>query len=87
MKWLDIGLIGSLIFAAYYFQQIKITLKEKGYPVYFFTGWFSDYQKFKKLLLEETPQDKKIQYQGILNGLHLAIAGFMVIGVLIFSGK
>jgi hypothetical protein len=85
MSWLEIGLIGSVIFALYYFQQIKITLKERGYNVDMFTGWFADYKRFKALIAKEKDERQKIKLQGILNGLHLALAGLAVIAYFLIS--
>ena len=87
MSWLEIGLFGSVIFAAYHFQQIKITLKSKGHDVNIFTGWIADYRKFKELILSETDKELKIKYQGNLNGFRLALAGSAVIATLIVFGK
>jgi hypothetical protein len=86
MSWLKIGFIGSIIFALYYFQQIKMTLKSKGFDVDLFTGWLSDYKRFKQLILDEKDERLKVQYKGILNGLHLALAGLVVIGYFLLSG-
>ncbi len=87
MEWLEFGLVGSVVFALYYFQQIKMTLKERGFPVEPFSGWISDYKKFKELIQNETDKERKLKYQGILSGFHLAIVGMGVIAVFIFSGK
>jgi hypothetical protein len=85
MNWLQIGLIGSVIFALYYIQQIKMTLKEKGLDVEMFSGWLSDYKRFKALIVNEKDERQKIRLQGILNGLHLALAGLVVIAYFLFS--
>ena len=86
MSWMKLGLFGSIIFALYYYQQIKMTLKGKGYDVDLVTGWIDDYRKFKQLIASETDQKTKAQYQAILNGLHLALVGMVVIaGFLIFD--
>ncbi|MDJ0783991.1 MAG: hypothetical protein QNJ22_18615 [Desulfosarcinaceae bacterium] len=85
MNWLEIGLIGSVIFALYYFQQIKMTLKERGFDVEMFSGWFADYKRFKALILSEKDERQKIKLQGILNGLHLALVGLVVIAYFLFS--
>ncbi len=87
MSWLKIGLIGSVVFALYFFQQIKIALKEKGYDVDFLTGWLTDYRRFKDLILREKDEGKRVKYQGILNGLHLALAGLVVIAAFLAFGK
>jgi uncharacterized membrane protein YiaA len=85
MNWLEIGLVGSVIFALYYFQQIKMTLKEKGFDVEMFSGWFADYKRFKELAAKEKDERQKIKLQGILNGLHLALVGLVVIAYFLFS--
>jgi hypothetical protein len=87
MGWLELGLMGSIVFAAYYFQQIKMTLKEKGHHVDFFTGWISDYKKFKHLIDTEADDRKKAQYQAIVNGLFLSLMGLAVIAVILVKGK
>ncbi len=86
MSWLGIGLIGTILFALYYYQQMKITLKTKGYDVSLFTGWISDYRNFKKMIEEEADQKEKLKYQGILNGLHLSLVGLIVIPALMIRG-
>ncbi len=85
MSWMEVGLVGSIVFALHYFQQIKITLKERGYEVTLLTGWLSDYRRFKELLRKEKDQRLQIKYQGILNGLHLALGGLVVIATLMAS--
>jgi hypothetical protein len=75
MSWLKVGLLASIIFGLYYLQQIKITLKSKGYDVDMLTGWIQDYRRFKQLTLKEPDKRQRIQFQGILNGLHLALLG------------
>ncbi|MEJ2638326.1 MAG: hypothetical protein P8010_02005 [Desulfosarcinaceae bacterium] len=85
MSWLEIGLIGSVIFALYYFQQIKIALKERGFNVEMFSGWLADYKRFKELIATEKDERRKIKLQGVLNGLHLALAGLVVIAYFLIS--
>lgn len=87
MNWLAIGLIGAIVFTLHAFQQIKITLKEKGYPVDMLTGWLDDYRRFKKLTQEEPDEPTRYKYQRILNGLHLALAGLVFIPLLMIMGK
>ena len=86
MSWLKIGLIGSVVFALYYLQQIKITLKGKGYDVDMLTGWVSDYRRFKNLILKAADPKSKAEYQAILNGLHLALVGMVVIAAFMWMG-
>ena len=86
MSWMKLGLFGSIIFALYYYQQIKMTLKGKGYDVDLVTGWIDDYRKFKQLIDKENDKKTKAQYQAILNGLHLALVGIVIIaGFLVFG--
>ncbi|MGD8702312.1 MAG: hypothetical protein PVG51_14480 [Desulfosarcina sp.] len=87
MNWLHLGLIGAIVFTLHAFQQIKMTLKEKGYHVEVMSGWIDDYRKFKKLTLEEPDEHKRYKYQRILNGLYLALAGLVFIPLLIIMGK
>jgi hypothetical protein len=87
MNWYEIGLLGSIVFVMYYFQQIKMALKSEGYHVDLFTGWISDFKRFKTLIENETDMQKKTDYQGILNGFYLALAGMAVLAYLRFSGS
>ncbi|MBC2711394.1 MAG: hypothetical protein HGJ94_10485 [Desulfosarcina sp.] len=87
MNWLHIGLIGAIVFTLHAFQQIKITLKEKGHHVDMMTGWFEDYRKFKQLTLDETDEQTRYKYQRVLNGLYLALAGLVFIPLLMIMGK
>ena len=85
MGWLEMGLLVSVIFILYAFQQMKITLKGKGLPVELLSGWLQDYKTFKKLAEEETHPPDKAKYQGILNSLYLALAGGAVLIFLLFK--
>lgn len=87
MSWLHIGLIGAVVFTLHAFQQIKITLKEKGHHVDLMTGWVDDYRRFKQLAREETDEPTRYKYQRVLNGLYLALAGLVFIPLLIILGK
>jgi uncharacterized membrane protein YiaA len=87
MNWLSLGLIGAIVFTLHAFQQIKMTLKDKGYPVEMMTGWMSDYRRFKKLAMEEADEETRHKYQRILNGLYLALAGLVFIPLLMIMGK
>lgn len=87
MNWLAIGLIGAIVFTLHSFQQIKMTLKEKGYPVDLMTGWLNDYRRFKKLAMEEADEQARNKYQQVLNGLYLAMAGLVFIPLLMIMGK
>ena len=87
MSWLHLGLIGAIVFALHSFQQIKMTLKDKGHHVDLMTGWLDDYRKFKQLVAEEPDEATRYKYQRILNGLYLALAGLVFIPLLIIMGK
>jgi hypothetical protein len=82
MNLLDLALLFSLIIALYNLQQIKITLKQKGYPVEMLTGWLKDYRLFKELIQKEPEEKTKLAYQKIINGLHFSLAGFVVLVVM-----
>jgi hypothetical protein len=87
MSWLHFGLIGAIVFTLHSFQQIKITLKKKGYPVEMLTGWVEDYRRFKKLAIEETDETTRYKYQRVLNGLYLALGGLVFIPLLMILGR
>ncbi len=87
MNWLAIGLVGAVVFSLHALQQIKMTLKDKGYQVDMLTGWLEDYRKFKQLATEEPDETTRYKYQRILNGLYLALAGLVLIPVLMIMGK
>ena len=87
MNWLSIGLIGAIVFTLHSFQQIKMTLKDKGYHVDMMTGWLDDYRRFKQLTLSEPDESTRYKYQRILNGLYLALAGLVFIPLLMIMGK
>ncbi len=38
MSWLEMGLLASIVYILYAFQQMKITLKKNGLPVDTFLG-------------------------------------------------
>ena len=86
MSWMKIGLLASVVFGLYYYQQIKMILKDQGYDVDLLTGWLTDYRRFKELTLKEKDDWKRAKYQGLLNGLHLALLGFAIIaGFMLFG--
>ncbi len=87
MSWLSIGLIGAIVFTLHSFQQIKMTLKDKGHHVGMLTGWIEDYRRFKELTRQETDEPTRYKYQRILNGLYLAMAGLVFIPLLMILGK
>jgi uncharacterized membrane protein YiaA len=87
MNWLTIGLIGAVVFTLHAFQQIKMTLKDKGYHVDLMTGWIEDYRRFKQLIQNETDEQTRFKYQRILNGLYMALAGLVFIPLLMIMGR
>ena len=87
MGLVEIAIFISAIIAMYNIQQIKMTLKEKGFLVDPFTGWLRDYRQFKDLIIKETDQVQKLRYQRILNGLHVSLIGFAGLLVLHLSGR
>lgn len=87
MSWMNIGLIGAIVFALHALQQIKMTLKDKGHHVEMMTGWLEDYRKFKQLAIDEPDEPTRQKYQRILNGLYLALAGLVFIPLLMIMGK
>lgn len=87
MSWMHIGLIGAIVFTLHSFQQIKMTLKDKGHHVDMMTGWMDDYRRYKKLTREETDETVRYKYQRVLNGLYLALAGLIFIPLMMILGK
>ena len=87
MSLFEVALIFSVIIAVYNLQQIKITLKQKGYAVEMFSGWMKDYRTFKSLIQSEVDQKTKVKYQQILNGLHFSLGGAVLFAVLIIQRR
>ena len=87
MSWYEIALIFSVAVVLYDFQQIKIILKEKGYPVEMFTGWLRDHRQFKELIRKETDKQAQAKYLKIINGLYFALAGCGLFAILIFNSR
>ena len=83
MGLLEFALIFSVVFALYNLQQIKITLKEKGFTVDVIKGSLGDYRKFKDLIRNEPDQNIKIKYQKILNALHFSLFGLVLFAIII----
>jgi prolipoprotein diacylglyceryltransferase len=84
---IGIALIVSVAVALYNLQQIKITLKEKGFAIEILTGWLSDYRRFKELIRHESNQQNKIRYQKIINGLHFSLAGVVFLLFLVLRDR
>ena len=87
MGLLEFALIFSAVIALYNLQQIKMTLKDKGYTVAMLTGWLSDYQQFKGLIEKEPDQKVKIKYQQILNGLYFSLGGIVVFAAMVLRNR
>ena len=87
MNWLAIGLIGAVVFTLHAFQQIKMTLKDRGHHVGMMTGWLEDYRRFKQLIQDETDEQTRFKYQRVLNGLYLALAGLVFMPLLMLMGR
>ncbi len=87
MSLFEFALIFSVVIAIYNIQQIKITLKQKGYAVEMFSGWLKDYQTFKSLIQSESDQKTKVKYQQILNGLHFSLGGTVLFAALIIHRR
>lgn len=83
MGLFELAFLFSAAVALYNFQQIKIALKTKGYPVEMFTGWLRDYRQFKELIDKEEDEKNKINYQKNLNGLHFSLLGLLIFATLI----
>jgi hypothetical protein len=86
MTWLHIGLFFSIIYVLYAVQQIKIILKNKGFEVELLKGPIEDYRRFKGLIQSENDPRLKTKYQNILNGLHFALVGTVIIAVFLLEG-
>ncbi|MEA3435552.1 MAG: hypothetical protein U9R43_03745 [Thermodesulfobacteriota bacterium] len=87
MGLLEFALIFTIIYALYNLQQIKITLKEKGFTVDVIKGSLGDYRKFKDLIRNESNQEVKMKYQKTLNGFHFALFGIVLFAIIILRGR
>jgi hypothetical protein len=87
MGLLQLAVVFSVIMALYNLQQMKIALKDKGYPVEMLTGWIRDYRQLKDLIRKEPDPKGKIKYQKILNGLHFSLAGLIFFVAMILSKR
>ena len=82
MSFFDLAVIFSVAVVLYNFQQIKMTLKDKGYPVETFKGWLRDYRQFKGVIQQESDLKTRTKYQKTLNGLHFSLLGLILFAVL-----
>ena len=87
MGLFELAMFVSVVIALYNLQQIKMILKEKGYVVDLLTGWYRDYQQFKRLARTEKDQKAKLKYQRILNGLHFSLGGFFFFAAMIMRNR
>lgn len=87
MSLFEVALVISAIFAMYNFQQIKITLKQKGYDVEMLSGWLRDHRQFKSLIQSEKDEKIKVKYQQTLNGLHFSLFGIVLFGFLVIQNR
>ena len=87
MGLLEFALIFTIIYALYNLQQIKITLKEKGFTVDVIKGSLGDYRKFKDLIRNEPDQEVKMKYQRILNGFHFALFGIVLFAIIMLRAR
>lgn len=82
MGLLEFAVIFCVIYALYNLQQMKITLKEKGFTVDVIKGSLGDYRKFKDLIRNEPNQEFKMKYQRILNGFHFGLFGIVLFAIM-----
>ncbi len=87
MGLVEYALLITLAVVLYNLQQLKMILKEKGYPVDMFTGWLQDYRQLKDLCQQARDEDERLKYQKILNGLHFSIAGLIFCIVLLLRDR
>lgn len=83
----EFALVFSLVVVLYNYQQIKIILKEKGYPVEMLTGWLRDLRQFKEMLRKEKDQKKQAKYLKIINALYFALAGSGLFAILVLNQR
>lgn len=81
MGLFEFAFLFSAVVALYNFQQIKMALKDNGYPIEMFTGWLRDYRQFKALIENETDHVRKVNYQKNLNTLHFSLLGMLLFAV------
>ena len=87
MSLFEIALVISAIFAMYNLQQVKITLKQKGYDVEMLSGWLKDHRQFKSLIQSEKDQKTKVKYQQTLNSLYFSLFGIVLFGFLVIQNR
>jgi hypothetical protein len=87
MGLFEFAIILSVTIALYNLQQIKMILKNKGFTVDAFKGWFEDYRRFKGLIRNEADPKVKIKYQKILNGLHFSLAGGTAFALIVLINR
>jgi hypothetical protein len=87
MSLFEIALVVSVIIAMYNLQQIKITLKQKGYDVEMFLGVMKDHRQFKALIQSETDRKTKVKYQQTLNGLYFSLFGVVLFAAMMLHQR
>jgi hypothetical protein len=87
MGLFELALIFSVVVALYNLQQIKMILKDKGYNVSLYSGWLSDYHRFKIMAQQETDQEVQIKYRKVLNGLLFSLVGTVLFAILILKNR
>lgn len=87
MSLFEIALVISAIFAMYNLQQVKITLKQKGFDVEMLSGWLKDHRQFKSLIQSEEDEKTKVKYQQTLNGLYFSLFGIVLFGFLVIQNR
>ena len=87
MTLLEVALILSVVIAMYNLQQIKITLKQKGYTVEMLSGFVQDYRQFKALMQSESDQTIQAKYKQTLNGLYFSLFGIALFAVMVLQDR
>jgi hypothetical protein len=87
MGLFELALIFSVVVALYNLQQIKMILKDKGYNVSLYSGWLTDYRRFKSMAQQESDQEVQIKYRKVLNGLLFSLVGTVLFAVLILKNR
>lgn len=87
MGMYDLALIISVAVVLYNFQQMKIILKQKGYPVAMLSGWRRDIRQFKEMLRKEKDQKNQAKYLKMINALYFALAGCGLFAILVLNQR
>jgi len=87
MTLLEVALILCAIITMYNLQQIKITLKQKGYAVEMLSGWLKDFRQFKAMIQAESDQKTRAKYQQTLNGFYFALFGVVLFTAMVIHNR